>query len=64
MDTRQIGDYAENDETKEMRDAFYSALQDKVMAHIEAKKMEVAKTMFNQQHDPLATVSDEVVTPQ
>jgi len=64
MDTRTIVDFAEKDEAKEMRDAFYSALQDKVMAHIEAKKMEVAKNMFNVQPDPMATVTDEPVTPQ
>ena len=62
--TRAIIDYAENDEAMEMRNAFYSALQDKVMAHIEAKKMEVAKTMFNQPHDPMAAVEDEAITPQ
>ena len=49
MDPRQIVDYAENDQAKEMRDAFYSALQDRVMGHIEAKKIEVAKNMFNTQ---------------
>jgi hypothetical protein len=62
MPTRPIIDYAENDQAMEMRNAFYSALQDKVMAHIEAKKMEVAKSMFTQ-HDPMATAEDEVVTP-
>ena len=46
--TRAIVDYAENDEAKEMRDAFYNELQNRVMAHIENQKMEVAKTMFNQ----------------
>jgi len=62
MPTRQIIDYAENDQALEMRNAFYSALQDKVMAHIEAKKMEVAKTMFTQ-HDPMATADDVAITP-
>lgn len=67
--TRAIVDYAENDEAKEMRDAFYSALQDKVMAHIEAKKMEVAKNMFNQPEEqetvePVTSVEDETVTEQ
>ena len=57
--TRQIVDYAEAGQAKEMRDAFYSALQDKVMAHIEDQKMRVAQTMFNQPKDPLMT-SDEV----
>lgn len=64
MDPRQIVDYADEDKAKEMRDAFYAALQDKVMAHIEAKKMEVAKSMFNVQPDPMATAVDEPVTPQ
>jgi hypothetical protein len=31
------------------------------MAHIEAKKMEVAKTMFNQP-DPMATADDVAIT--
>ena len=65
MDPKQIVDYAENDQAKEMRDAFYAALQDKVMAHIEAKKMEVAKNLFNQpeQPDPMATAEDEAIVP-
>ena len=63
MDPRQIVDFADEDNAKEMRDAFYAALQDKVMAHIEAKKMEVAQNMFNSQPDPLATAVDEP-TPQ
>jgi hypothetical protein len=49
--TRTIVDYAEQDNAKEMRDAFYAELQNRVMAHIEDKKMEVAKTMFNQPED-------------
>lgn len=64
MDPRQIVDYAENDQAKEMRDAFYSALQDRVMAHIEAKKIEVAKNMFNTQPDPMAMAVDEPVTTE
>lgn len=64
MTTRAIVDYAENDQAKEMRDAFYSALQDKVMSHIESQKMEVAKNMFSQQRDPMATAEDEAITAQ
>jgi len=45
--TRTIVDYAEQDNAKDMRDAFYAELQNKVMAHIENKKIEVAQTMFN-----------------
>ena len=59
--TRTIIDYAYDDNAKEMRDAFYAALQDRVMAHIENQKMEVAKNMFNQQPDPMATAVDEPV---
>jgi hypothetical protein len=55
--TRTIVDYAEQDNAKEMRDAFYSELQNKVMAHIENQKIEVAKTMFNK---PETEVEDSV----
>jgi hypothetical protein len=48
MDTRQIVDYADADQAKEMRDAFYSALQDKIMSHIEDQKLRVAQNLFTQ----------------
>ena len=35
MTTRAIIDYASDEQGAEMRDALYSAIQDKVMAHIE-----------------------------
>lgn len=47
--TRAIVDYAEQDNAKDMRDAFYAELQNRVMAHIENKKIEVAQNMFNKQ---------------
>lgn len=59
--TKKIVDFAEKDNAKDMRDAFYSALQDKVMAHLENEKMRVAQTMFNTP-DPMATVDDEAIT--
>lgn len=64
--TRTIVDYAEQDNAKEMRDAFYNELQNKVMAHIEDQKIRVAQSMFNssEQPDPMATVEDEAITPQ
>lgn len=55
---REILDYAENDNAKEMRDALYSALQDRVMAHIEAHKQVVAQNIMN---PPEAAVEDESV---
>ena len=48
MNTKQIIDYAAEDNAKDMRDSFYNELQNRVMAHIENQKIEVAKTMFNQ----------------
>jgi len=44
--TRAIIDYAYDDNGKEMRDALYSAIQDKVMAHIEAHKQQIAKNLI------------------
>jgi hypothetical protein len=55
---REIVDYAEQDNAKEMRDALYSALQDKVMAHIEAHKQVVAQNIMN---PPEAAVEDEAI---
>jgi hypothetical protein len=46
--TRAIIDYAEDGNATEMRDALYSAIQNKVMAHIETHKEQLAKTLFNQ----------------
>ena len=62
--TRNIVDYADNDEAKELRDAFYAELQNKVMAHIEDQKLRVAQNMFNTQFDPMTTAVDEPVTPE
>jgi hypothetical protein len=57
---REIVDYAEEDSAKEMRDALYSALQDRVMAHIEAHKQVVAQNLMN---PPEASVEDEAIQP-
>jgi hypothetical protein len=43
---RAIIDYAYEDNGKEMRDALYSAINDKVMAHIEAHKQQLAKHLI------------------
>ena len=57
--TRAIVDYAEDGNATEMRDALYSAIQDRVMAHIENHKEQLAKTLFNQPQD--AEVEDTAV---
>jgi len=55
---RAIIDYAAQDNATAMRDAMYASLQDRVMAHIEAKKQEVAMNLISpQQNDE---VEDEV----
>ena len=56
---REILDYAENDNAKEMRDALYSAIQDRVMAHIENHKEQLAKNLFAQPEN--AEVEDSSV---
>jgi len=43
--TRAIIDFAYDDNGKEMRDALYSAIHDKVMAHIDSHKKEIAQTL-------------------
>jgi hypothetical protein len=57
--TRAIVDYAEDGNATEMRDALYSAIQDKVMAHIENHKQQLAKNLFNQPQS--AEVEDTAV---
>lgn len=43
---RAIIDFAYNDQGKEVRDSFYAAVYDKVTAHIEAKKQEIAGNLI------------------
>ena len=59
---RAIIDYAQNDEGTQAREALYQAINDRVMAHIESQKQEIAKGLLQpQEHDPLSTASDEAV---
>ena len=43
---KAIIDYAMQDNGTGVRDALYAGIQDRVMAHIEAKKQEVALSML------------------
>ena len=45
--TRAIIDYAYDDNGKEMRDALYSAIHDKVMAHLDAQKQVIAQHLIS-----------------
>lgn len=43
---RAIVDYAYNDEGKEMRDALYASIYDRVSAHIDNRKVEIARNLI------------------
>jgi len=51
MDTRAIIDYAMNDDAKAMRDALYASIHDRVNAHIQAQKQNVAQSLFPEELD-------------
>lgn len=53
--TRQIIDFAQNDDGVEFRNALYSAIHDKVTAHIDAKKQEIAHSLLSSQKDEIET---------
>ena len=51
MSSKAIIDYTMEDDSLGVRDALYSAIQDRVMAHIEAKKAEIASNFIIQQEE-------------
>jgi hypothetical protein len=61
--TRAIIDYAFDDNAKDMRDALYSDIQDRVMAHLDAQKQQIAQNILKPSEDPLATAQDIAVEP-
>lgn len=56
--TRNIIDYAQDENAVAFRDALYSSIHDKVTAHIEAKKQEVAQNLITPQQPSEATAED------
>jgi hypothetical protein len=46
MTTRDIIDYAQDQNGVEFRNALYGAIHDKVSAHIEAQKQQIAQTLI------------------
>lgn len=60
MDTRPIIDYAQDDNGVEFRNALYASIHDKVAAHIEAKKQEIAQNLIS----PRQEVEQETQTTQ
>lgn len=61
--TRAIVDYAYDDNAKEMRDALYNDIQNRVMAHLDAQKQEMARNILKPVEDPLATAQDVAIEP-
>lgn len=61
--TRAIVDYAYDDNAKDMRDALYNDIQNRVMAHLDAQKQQIAQNLLNPAEDPLATAQDMAVEP-
>jgi len=48
MSTRDLIDYAQDGNAVEFRNALYSDIHDRVVAHIEAKKKEIASGLMGQ----------------
>jgi len=63
-DTRNIIDYAMDENGVEFRNALYASIHDKVSAHIEAKKQEIAQNLIAQSNDvDVEDVEQEEETP-
>jgi hypothetical protein len=61
MTDRNIIDYAQDDKAVEFKNALYNSIHDKVTAHIEAKKQEVAQSLINPEEPEQATAEDTPV---
>jgi len=63
--TRAIVDFAYDDNGKEFRDALYSAIHDRVSAHIDLKKQEIARTLIVQpEQETEVEDQDELTTSE
>jgi hypothetical protein len=59
METKSIIDYAMDDNGVEFRNSLYSSIQDKVNAHIEAKKVEIAQGLMAQPEEETESEEEE-----
>jgi len=57
--SRAVIDYTFDDDSLGVRDALYSAIQDRVMAHIEAKKAEIAANFITPHQEETEVEVDE-----
>jgi hypothetical protein len=63
--TRAIVDFAYDDNGKEFRDALYSAIHDRVSAHIDLQKQEIARTLIVQpEQEPEVNDQEELTTSE
>jgi hypothetical protein len=65
--TRAIVDFAYDENGKEFRDALYSAIHDRVSAHIDLKKQEIARNLIAQpeeQREPEVIDQVEIATEE
>ena len=56
--TRAIIDYAYDDNGKEFRDALYTSINDKVMAHLDAQKQRIAQNLISPQEQTQEPTGD------
>jgi len=61
-DTRAIVDFAYDENGKEFRDALYSAIHDRVSAHIDLKKQEIARNLIVQPEQETEVNDQEELT--
>ena len=59
-DTRKLIDFAHDQNGSEFRDALYSAIHDKVTAHIDAKRAEIAQTLITQHNEDVEQISEKI----
>ena len=51
MEARDLIDYAAQDDAVNFRAALYASIHDRVTAHIDAKKLEIAQGLITQQEE-------------
>lgn len=56
---RQLIDYAQEDNAVEFRQSLYASIHDKVTAHIEAQKQQLAQRFFEPKQQPEAETTQE-----
>jgi hypothetical protein len=62
MDTKNIIDYAMDDNGVEFRNALYASIHDKVSAAIEAKKVEVAQNLIAEPQEDGSETEENIET--